>query len=87
MEIDQSTLKEEARLEEWRKLADDKPGDALPFYEAEGRLLSLWDQLNELNIELALLESQAHSPPGTRRSPFHTDLTDGIRGRQGQLET
>ena len=43
--------------------ADDQPGDALPFYEAEGRLLTLWDQLNELKLEIALLEAQSNPPP------------------------
>lgn len=33
-----------------------KPGDALPFYELEGQVLELWDQLNELRLEKALLE-------------------------------
>ena len=34
-------------------------GDVLPFYELEGQVLALWDQLNELKLEKALLESHA----------------------------
>ena len=42
-----------------------KPGDALPFYEIEGQVLGLWDQLNELRLEKALLEAQNTVPIGT----------------------
>lgn len=38
--------------------AAEKSGDALPFYEIEGQILELWDQLNELRLEKALLEAQ-----------------------------
>lgn len=33
-------------------------GDTLPFYEVEGQILALWDQLNELKLEKALLETR-----------------------------
>ena len=40
------------------ELAAHKPGDAIPFYEIEGHILDLWDLLNELTLEKALLEAQ-----------------------------
>lgn len=43
-------------------LATHKPGDAIPFYEIEGQILELWDQLNELRLEMALLEAQNTAP-------------------------
>ncbi len=45
-------------------LAAHKSGDALPFYELEGQILELWDQLNELMLEKALLEAQGTTPIG-----------------------
>lgn len=36
-------------------LAADDPGDVLAFYDVEGQVLDLWDQLNELMLEEALL--------------------------------
>ena len=42
-----------------------KSGDALPFYEIEGQVLELWDHLNELRLEKALLEAQNTVPTGT----------------------
>ena len=40
------------------ELAAHMPGDAIPFYEVEGQILELWDQLNELTLEKTLLEAQ-----------------------------
>lgn len=42
-----------------------KSGDAIPFYEIEGQILELWDQLNELSLEKALLEAQNSAPQGS----------------------
>ena len=39
-------------------------GDTLCFYEVEGQVLALWDQLNELRLEQALLEAQITSSSG-----------------------
>ena len=39
-------------------------GDAIPFYELEGHILELWDHLNDLMLEKALLEAQNALPPG-----------------------
>ena len=44
------------------ELAAHKSGDAIPFYEIEGHILELWDQLNELTLEKALLEAQDSTP-------------------------
>lgn len=41
-----------------------KSGDALPFYEIEGQILDLWDQLNELRLEKALLQVHDTIPIG-----------------------
>ena len=38
-------------------LAAHQPGDTIQFYEAEGRALELWDQLQETKLERALLEA------------------------------
>ena len=35
-----------------------EPGDTVPFYQAEGQILELWDHLQELKLEQALLEAQ-----------------------------
>lgn len=45
-------------------LAAHKSGDALPFYEIEGQILELWDQLKELKLEKALLEAHDTIPIG-----------------------
>ena len=44
------------------ELAAHKPGDVIPFYELEGQILELWDQLNELTLERAILEAQSALP-------------------------
>lgn len=46
------------------EVAAHKPGDAIPFYELEGQILELWDQLNELTLERAILEAQSVLPLG-----------------------
>lgn len=46
------------------ELAAYKSGDAIPLFEIEGQILELWDQLNELTLEKALLEAQTAEPPG-----------------------
>ena len=46
------------------ELAAHKPGDAIPFYELEGQVLELWDRLNELTLERAILEAQSAHPLG-----------------------
>ena len=44
------------------ELAAHKPSDTIPFYELEGQILELWDQLNELTLERAILEAQSALP-------------------------
>ncbi len=46
------------------ELAAYNSGDAIPFYEIEGHILELWDHLNELTLEKALLEAQDTVPRG-----------------------
>ena len=53
------------------ELAAHKTGDAIPFYEIEGQILELWDQLNELILEKALLETQNTPPPTDPSKSFH----------------
>ena len=45
-------------------LSDHELGDTLPFYQLEGQVLELWDQLQELKLECALLETQIASNSG-----------------------
>lgn len=44
---------------DFSEVAKDEPGDALPFYEAEGEVLALRDKLQEMKLERALLEARA----------------------------
>ena len=46
------------------ELAAHKSGDVIPFYELEGQILELWDQLSELTLERAILEAQSALPLG-----------------------
>ena len=64
MDLDTPLAAASSSLDNFAKYADDEPGDALPFYETEGRVLALWDQLNELKLEIALMEAQANPPEG-----------------------
>lgn len=63
MEVDSLAVESAAVIDGFAKYANDQPGDALPFYETEGRLLALWDQLKELKLEIALKEAQINPPP------------------------
>ncbi len=38
--------------------ATDEPGDTTPFYQAEGQVLELWDKMDELKLEQAILEAR-----------------------------
>ena len=62
MDMDTPIAHPIAIADAFAKYADDRPGDALPFYEAEGRLIALWDQLSQLKLEIALMEAQANLP-------------------------
>lgn len=44
--------------------AASESGDTSPFYQVEGQILELWDQLNELKLEKAILEAQMSSQSG-----------------------
>lgn len=68
MELDTDSLSKLSEVDAFAAYADDESGDALPFYEAEGQVLALWDQLNELKLEMALLEASMNPPPGERTS-------------------
>lgn len=56
-------------IDAFANYAVDQPGDALPFYEPEGRLLALWDQLNDLKLEVAMMEAQANPPSDVQEAP------------------
>ena len=45
-------------------LAAHESGDTVPFYEVEGQVMALWDQLNELKLEQALLQASLTSSSG-----------------------
>ncbi len=47
-------------------LSRHQSGDTLPFYQAEGQILELWDHMQELKLEQALLEAQITSQSGAR---------------------
>ncbi|KAL2046359.1 hypothetical protein N7G274_001806 [Stereocaulon virgatum] len=65
-------------------LATHESGDTLPFYEAEGQLLALWDQLNELKLEQALLEAQNTMSGGEFDSDREIDAQLEKAGRECQ---
>ena len=69
MEIDGPAGQGTSITDAFAKYANDEPGDALPFYEAEGRILALWDQLNELKLEIALMEAQTNPPADALATP------------------
>ena len=47
-------------------LTKHQPGDMIQFYEAEGRALELWDELQELQLRRALFEAaQSRANAGT----------------------
>jgi len=50
-------------IDAYSAFATDEQSDALPFYEAEGQLLALWDRLQEQNLEKAILECRAKAQP------------------------
>ena len=45
-------------IDDLLQLAKNQSGDTKPFYELEGQILDLWDRLNELKLEIAVLEAQ-----------------------------
>ncbi|KAL9130880.1 MAG: hypothetical protein Q9217_001030 [Psora testacea] len=53
-----NTSNSATNMEAFAQVAADQAGDTLPFYEIEGQILALWDQLNELKLEKALLDAQ-----------------------------
>jgi hypothetical protein len=55
--------------------ATHKTGDTLPFYEAEGQVLTLWDQLNELKLEQALLEARNTTSGARLLCQVHEDCS------------
>ena len=57
MHLDGQNIQAPTQQAGWAKYAEDEPGDTLPFYEVEGKILALWDQLNELKTELAIAET------------------------------
>ena len=45
------------------EIANHQRNDIQPFYELEGKILGLWDQLNELKLEIAVFEAQKNAAP------------------------
>lgn len=52
---------------DFASFAADRPGDILPFYETEAKILALWDQLNDLKLEIALQEAQNNPDSGMKK--------------------
>ena len=50
-------------VDAYAQYAEDQPGDTLAFYEIEGQILALWDKLNELKLEIAVLETRTVELP------------------------
>lgn len=50
---------------DFAKIVEDQPGDRHQFYELESKVLDLWDRLNDLQLEIAVLEEQ-NSPESSR---------------------
>ncbi|KAK4694324.1 hypothetical protein P7C71_g3242, partial [Lecanoromycetidae sp. Uapishka_2] len=63
------------------KFAAHESGDTLPFYEIEGQILALWDQLNELKLEQSLLEARVTS----REQPVNDESIDA-QLQQAEIE-
>lgn len=42
--------------------------DSLSLYDVESQILNLYDQLDELRLEIAIFEAQLKLPPGTKLS-------------------
>lgn len=64
---------------EFASFAADEPSDTLTFYTLEAQLLALWDQLNELKLEKALLQAQLQiepSPGKCSNTPCYGVITD-----------
>ena len=58
-------------------LVEHKPGATVQFYEAEGRVLELWDELQELQLRRALFEAaQSNANAGTLRHLESMDEAD-----------
>lgn len=49
------------------KFADHESVDRLSLYDIERQILCLYDELIELRLERAILETQLELPPGTRK--------------------
>ena len=52
---------------DFASFAAEQTGDTLPFYEVEAKILALWDQLNDLKLEIALQEAQNNPDSGARK--------------------
>lgn len=57
-EISENAVMSSSTDAAFAEFAAHESGDTLPFYKIEGQVLALWDQLNELKLEQALLEAQ-----------------------------
>ena len=60
--LDQQSLPARDVENEFLQYATDRPGDNQPFYELEGKVLDLWDRLNDLKLEIAINEAAQTVP-------------------------
>ena len=89
-----STDDQSPTLDALARYADDVSGDTVLFYEAEGRLLSLWDRLQKLRLESAIRESQMAPkdgdfplrPPLPDSTPTHADVEPALSVTDSALE-
>lgn len=63
-------------FDDFADLAAYRPSDTIQFYEAEGKVLELWDQLDEHALERALLEAQTQFQSGDARCLWSTSSAD-----------
>ena len=67
LQIDPELGPESPTEKDFAGFAADQPGDTLPFYEVEAKILSLWDQLNDLKLEISLQEAQKNPDSGVKQ--------------------
>ena len=66
-------------------LSRNEARDTIPFYQAEGQILELWDQVQELKLEQALLQAQTTSQSGARTTCWSGNLDLFIPSRRATV--
>ena len=61
LQLDQQDITTRDIETNFAQYAEDRPGDTVQFYELESKVLDLWDRLNDLKLEIAVVEISQHS--------------------------